>query len=77
MVDMTQLESSENSVLHPNDLFNNQWNLYQKVLSNNYSSDFPETQETLDLIAQKHGFLRSESLYSDPLDTAKLLCFYA
>jgi SAM-dependent methyltransferase len=40
------------------------------------SSDFPETQETLDLITQKHGFIRSESLYSDPLDTAKLLCFY-
>ena len=41
------------------------------------SSDFPETQEALHLIAQKHGFIRSESLYSDPLDTAKLLCFYA
>lgn len=41
------------------------------------SSDFPETLETLHLIAQKHGFLRSETLYSDPLDTAKLLCFYA
>jgi SAM-dependent methyltransferase len=41
------------------------------------SSDFPETQETLHLMAQKHGFIRSETLYSDPLDTEKLLCFYA
>lgn len=36
MVDITQLESSENSAPHPNDLFNNHWKLYQKVLSNNY-----------------------------------------
>ena len=40
------------------------------------SSDFPETQETLYSLAQKHGFSRVDCLYSDPLNTAQLLCFY-
>jgi hypothetical protein len=43
-------------------------------ISNN---DFPETRETLDSIARKHGFLRVECLYRDPLDTSQLLCFYS
>lgn len=40
------------------------------------SSDFPETQATLYELAQKQNFTRFESIYSDPLETTQLLCFY-
>lgn len=40
------------------------------------SSDFPETKETLNSFALKHGFCRVDCLYSDPFDTSQLLCFY-
>ncbi|MEA5573468.1 class I SAM-dependent methyltransferase [Calothrix sp. UHCC 0171] len=49
---------------------------YSMVESHIWSSDFPETQETLYSIAQKHNFNRVECLYCDSLDTTKLLCFY-
>lgn len=39
-------------------------------------NDFPETQQSLDSIGQKHNFNRFECLYYDPLDTTQLLCFY-
>ena len=39
-------------------------------------NDFPESQETLHEIAQKHNFNRFECLYRDRLDTTQLLCFY-
>ncbi|MBW4621606.1 MAG: methyltransferase [Cyanosarcina radialis HA8281-LM2] len=38
--------------------------------------DFPETQETWRSMAQKHGFIKSECLYADPLETTELWCFY-
>ena len=40
------------------------------------SSDFPETQTTLQSLAQKHNFNRVECLYRDPLNTSQVLCFY-
>jgi ubiquinone/menaquinone biosynthesis C-methylase UbiE len=47
------------------------------IVDNHISSnDFPETQQTLYSIAKKHNFNRFECLYSDPLDTTQLLCFY-
>lgn len=49
---------------------------YSMVENHIGSSDFPETQETLYKIAQKHNFNRVECLYCDPLDTTQLLCFY-
>jgi hypothetical protein len=39
--------------------------------------DFPETQETWRFMAQKHGFIKSECLYADPLETTELWCFYS
>lgn len=39
-------------------------------------SDFPETQETLYSLAEKHGFSRVDCLYRDPLDTTQFFCFY-
>ncbi len=49
---------------------------YSMVANHIWSNDFPETQETLYKIAQKHNFNRVECLYCDPLDTTRLLCFY-
>jgi ubiquinone/menaquinone biosynthesis C-methylase UbiE len=40
------------------------------------SSDFPETQETLRLLALKHSFTNFECLYRDSLDTSQVLVFY-
>ncbi|MDZ4877334.1 MAG: Carboxy-S-adenosyl-L-methionine synthase [Chroococcidiopsis cubana SAG 39.79] len=40
------------------------------------SSDFPETQKTLQQLALKHGFSWSECLYQDSLEFWQLLCFY-
>lgn len=40
------------------------------------TSDFPETQQTLDKISQKYNFARFECLYQDPLNSTQLLCFY-
>ncbi|NEO49149.1 MAG: class I SAM-dependent methyltransferase [Moorea sp. SIO4A3] len=40
------------------------------------SSDFPETQTTLQSLAHKHDFNRVECLYRDPLNTSQVLCFY-
>ncbi len=49
---------------------------YSMVENHISQSDFPETQETLYSIAQKHNFNRVECLYCDSLDTTQLLCFY-
>lgn len=75
-------ENRENYIKRYLDGVNKDWSLLtsQEILmveEHISSSDFPETQETLHLIAQKHGFVRLETLYTDPLDTEKLLCFYA
>lgn len=51
----------------------------QEVLSiqtHKISSDFPETQKTLQQLALKHGFSRSECLYQDSLERWQLLCFH-
>lgn len=40
------------------------------------SSDFPETQKTLQQLALKHGFSGSECLYQDSLERWQLLCFH-
>ncbi|MDZ4876903.1 MAG: hypothetical protein CLLPBCKN_006338 [Chroococcidiopsis cubana SAG 39.79] len=40
------------------------------------SSDFPETQKTLQQMALQHGFSWSECLYQDSLEFWQLLCFY-
>ncbi|MDY6897153.1 MAG: class I SAM-dependent methyltransferase [Cyanobacteriota bacterium] len=40
------------------------------------SNDFPETQQSLYFLGQKHNFNRVECLYHDTLDTTQLLCFY-
>ncbi|MDM9583055.1 MULTISPECIES: class I SAM-dependent methyltransferase [unclassified Nostoc] len=40
------------------------------------SSDFPETQKTLDEISQTYNFTRFDCLYNNPLDATQLLCFY-
>lgn len=40
------------------------------------SSDFPETQKTLQQIALKQGFSWSECLYQDSLEFWQLLCFH-
>lgn len=40
------------------------------------SSDFPETQKTLQQLALKHGFTWSECLYQDRHESSQLLCFY-
>ncbi|MGL5875297.1 MAG: class I SAM-dependent methyltransferase [Xenococcaceae cyanobacterium] len=39
-------------------------------------SNFPETLETLNSIAKKHGFFITECLDRYPLDTNRLLCFF-
>lgn len=56
------------SLLTPQEFF--------KVEEHISSSDFPETQEALYSLAQKYMFSQVNCLYSDPLDTAQLLCFY-
>ncbi|MHC5718117.1 MAG: class I SAM-dependent methyltransferase [Nostoc sp.] len=40
------------------------------------SSDFPETQKTLDEISHKYNFTRFDCLYHDPLNATQFLCFY-
>ncbi|MBO3462641.1 class I SAM-dependent methyltransferase [Aetokthonos hydrillicola Thurmond2011] len=50
---------------------------YSIVSAHISSSDFPESQQTLQLISDKCGFARLESLYCDPQDTTQLLCFYS
>jgi ubiquinone/menaquinone biosynthesis C-methylase UbiE len=59
----------------------NYWSLinqeeYSMIEEHISSSDFPETQQTLQEISQKSGFTKFESLYCDPLNTTQLLCFY-
>lgn len=49
---------------------------YSMVEEHISSSDFPETQATLQEISEKIGFTRLECLYCDALNTTKLLCFY-
>ncbi|MBW4634690.1 MAG: class I SAM-dependent methyltransferase [Iphinoe sp. HA4291-MV1] len=49
---------------------------YSMVENHMLSSDFPETQQTLQEISQKYNFTRFECLYCDPQDTTQLLCFY-
>jgi ubiquinone/menaquinone biosynthesis C-methylase UbiE len=49
---------------------------YSMIEEHISSSDFPETQQTLQEISQKVGFTRFECLYRDPLNTTQLLCFY-
>ena len=56
------------SLLTPQEFF--------KVEEHISSSDFPETQETFYSLAQKYKFSQVDCLYSDPLDTTQLLCFY-
>ncbi|MBW4636573.1 MAG: class I SAM-dependent methyltransferase [Iphinoe sp. HA4291-MV1] len=36
MVDINKLETSREPFDYPNEFFNTQWKLYQKILSNNY-----------------------------------------
>ncbi|MEA5619086.1 class I SAM-dependent methyltransferase [Cronbergia sp. UHCC 0137] len=50
---------------------------YWMVENHISSSDFPETQQTLQQISDKYGFSKLECLYSDRTDTTKLLCFYS
>ncbi len=40
------------------------------------SSDFPETLETLQLMAEKHSFSKFDCLYQDAQKTAQVLAFY-
>jgi ubiquinone/menaquinone biosynthesis C-methylase UbiE len=40
------------------------------------SSDFPETQQTLDEISQKYNFSRFDCLYNNPLNATQLFCFH-
>ena len=40
------------------------------------SNDLPETRETLQSLARKHGFAEKECLYIDALSTTQLLVFY-
>lgn len=40
------------------------------------SSDFPETQKTLQQLALENRFSWSECLYQDKLESSQLLCFY-
>ncbi|WP_375504907.1 class I SAM-dependent methyltransferase [uncultured Nostoc sp.] len=40
------------------------------------SSDFPETQQTLNEISQKYNFTRFDCLYNNPLNATQLLCFH-
>ncbi|BAY62475.1 type 12 methyltransferase [Calothrix brevissima NIES-22] len=49
---------------------------YSMLEEHMLSSDFPETQQTLQEISQKIGFMRFECLYCDALNTTQLLCFY-
>ncbi len=49
---------------------------YLMVENHISSNDFPETQQSLYSIGQKHNFNRVECLYHDPLDTTQLLCFF-
>ncbi|AFY32074.1 class I SAM-dependent methyltransferase [Calothrix sp. PCC 7507] len=49
---------------------------YSMVKEHISSSDFPETQQTLQEISLKSGFTRVECLYQDALNTTQLLCFY-
>lgn len=49
---------------------------YSMVENHISSDDFPETQQALYSIAKKHKFSRVECLYTDPLETTQLLCFF-
>jgi ubiquinone/menaquinone biosynthesis C-methylase UbiE len=75
-------ENRETYIKRYLDNVNRDWQLLSKqeilmVETHISNNDFPETRETLDSIARKHGFLRVECLYRDPLDTSQLLCFYS
>ncbi|MBW4612612.1 MAG: class I SAM-dependent methyltransferase [Desmonostoc vinosum HA7617-LM4] len=48
---------------------------YFLVANHISTSDFPETQQTLQEIFQKHGFSRCDCFYRDSLDTTRMLCF--
>ncbi|NJM73634.1 MAG: class I SAM-dependent methyltransferase [Scytonema sp. RU_4_4] len=48
---------------------------YSMVENHISSSDFPETQQTLQEISQKYSFTRFKCLYCDPQETTQLLCF--
>ncbi|XWK89704.1 MAG: class I SAM-dependent methyltransferase [Phormidium sp.] len=58
-----------------------EWNLitpeeYMVIENHITSSDFPETQETFQVLAKKHNFSRLECLHLNPLYTEQILCFY-
>ncbi|MBD2355668.1 class I SAM-dependent methyltransferase [Tolypothrix sp. FACHB-123] len=63
------------------DIAKQDWSLltqedYSMVAEHMLLSDFPETQQTLQEISQKIGFIKFECLYCDVLNTTQLLCFY-
>ena len=60
---------SDRPSLHSNELFEKQWQLYQKVLKNNYMGH----RELYDVY--RNGFSNVINLYRDSLDTTQLLCF--
>jgi ubiquinone/menaquinone biosynthesis C-methylase UbiE len=49
---------------------------YSMVENHISSSDFPETQQTLQEISQKYNFTQLKCLYSHPQDRTQVLCFY-
>ena len=49
---------------------------YLMVENHISSSDFPETQQTLDEISQKYNFTRFNCLYNNLLNATQLLCFH-
>ncbi|MGM3305344.1 class I SAM-dependent methyltransferase [Anabaena sp. WFMT] len=49
---------------------------YSMVENHMSSSDFPETQQTLQTISEKYGFSDFKCVYRDSLDTTQMLSFY-
>lgn len=49
---------------------------YSMVENHISSSDFPETQQTLQEISQKYNFTQFKCLYCDPHNSTQVLCFY-
>ena len=49
---------------------------YSMVENHISSSDFPETQQTLQEISQKYNFTQFKCLYYDPDNSTQVLCFY-
>ncbi|GCL42368.1 class I SAM-dependent methyltransferase [Dolichospermum planctonicum] len=75
-----ETEDRDSYILRYLDNVQKYWSLltpeeYSMVQEHISTSDFPETQQTIQEISQKSGFNQFKCLYRDQLNTTQLLCF--